>query len=269
MEGEWCVITIDLSRCIGCSKCCMVCPVKVIEINKKAKAETVRPAFCIHCAHCMSVCPNGAISAGFTESILGRKTEGLGMPTFEQIENFMLTRRSIRAYSNRAVEKEKIEKILRLAVHAPTARNAQNVKFIIVGPDKADELERLAHNYYKAQTDDRIGIITREAGFKVLLGAPVTIALYAKKQDEGDANEALWNSLIEAQNLLLAAHGMGLGGCYNGLLLHAYRNDVKLQEFFNIEDGMKIYMFVVLGYPDPTIKYNNIIGRKKPDIIWK
>lgn len=263
------MITINSSLCIGCSKCSKVCPVKVIEINNSAKAEVVRRTFCVRCAHCMCVCPAKAISADFTESLPGRSTGNIEIPTSEQIENFMLTRRSIRAYSDREVESGKIEKILHTAVHAPTARNAQDVKFIVVGPDKADELEKLAHNYFIGQLEDNIGVITREAGFKVLLGAPVTIALYAKNCDEGDANEALWNCLIEAQNLLLAAHGMGLGGCYNGLLLHAYRNDVRLQEFFGMPDEYKIYMFVVLGYPDSTIKYHNIIDRKKPDITWK
>lgn len=262
-------IAIDSTLCIGCSRCINVCPVKVIELNDKAKAETVRLDFCVHCAHCMSVCPQKAISAGFTESILGKSTKNIDMPTSKQIENFMLTRRSIRAYSKKDVGRAQIEKILRVAVHAPTAHNDQNVKFIVVGSDKAVEIETLAHNYYISLKEDTIGIITREAGFKILLGAPITIALCADKSDEGDMNLSLWNCLIEAQNLLLAAHGMGLGGCYNGLLLNAYRNDTKLQKFFSLPENMKIYMFVVLGYPDTRIKYRNIIDRKKPDITWK
>ena len=263
------IIAIDSSKCIGCSKCTKVCPLKVIEMNDQGKAEAVRPNFCVRCAHCMSVCSNNAISTGFTESIPGRSTENINVPTTEQVENFMLTRRSIRAYLKKDVDREKIERILRIAVHAPTARNAQNVKFQVIGLDKVEELETIAHNYYRGQITDNIGVITREAGFKVLLGAPVTIALYAEKSDKGNANEALWNCLIATQNLLLAAHGMGLGGCYNGLLLHAYRNDFELQKFFNIAEDMEMYMFVELGYPDPMIKYLKIIDRQKPNILWK
>lgn len=262
-------VNINYSLCTGCLKCINVCPVKVLEINDKARAEVIRPDFCVHCAHCMSVCPEKAISADFTESMLGNSTENLNMPTFSQVENFMLTRRSIRAYSKKNVEREKIEKILRIGVQAPTAHNNQDVKFIVVEPDKADEVEEMAHNYFKGLEKDQIGIITREAEFKILLGAPVTIALYSENNNDGEMNLSLWNCLIEAQNILLAAHGMGLGGCYNGLLLYAYRNDKKLQEFFNVPKNMKIYMFVVLGYIKPSIKYLNIIDRKKPEIIWK
>jgi nitroreductase/NAD-dependent dihydropyrimidine dehydrogenase PreA subunit len=263
------MISIDSGLCIGCGKCTKVCPVKVLEINDKNKAEAVRQKFCIHCVHCMSVCSASAISADFTESLLGRSTKNIDLPTYEQVENFMLTRRSIRAYSGKIVEREKIEKILKVAAHAPRAHNWQNVKFIVAGPDKANEIETYAHDYFVTLPKDSIGIITREAGFKILLGAPVTIALYADKSEEGETNLSLWNCLVEAQNLLLAAHGMGLGGCYNGLLLYAYNNYPKLQEFFIIPENKKIYMFVVMGYPDPAIKYKNIIVRKDPDVIWK
>ena len=263
------MIAISSNLCTGCSNCINVCPVKVIELSDKGIAKIVRPDFCVRCAHCICVCPKKAISAEFTESILGKSTKNIDMPTSKQVENFMLTRRSIRAYSKKDVGREKIEKILQIAVHAPTAHNDQNVKFIVVGPDKTEELETLAHNYYTGLMEDTIGVITREAGFKILLGAPVAIALYAEKSDEGDMNLSLWNCLIEAQNLLLATHGIGLGGCYNGLLLYAYNNDPKLQEFFSLSEDMKIYMFVVLGYPDPKIKYRKLIDRKKPVITWK
>jgi nitroreductase/NAD-dependent dihydropyrimidine dehydrogenase PreA subunit len=268
-RGKIPMISIDSSLCIGCAKCTKVCPVKVLEINDKNKSEAVRQKFCIHCIQCMSVCSTSAITADFTESVLGRSTKGINMPTDEQVENLMLTRRSIRAYSDKTIEREKIERLLKIAAHAPRAHNWQNVKFIVVGPDKKDKLESLAHDYFITLLEDDIGIITREAGFKILLGAPFTIALYADKSDEGETNLSMWNCIIEAQSLLLAAHGMGLGGCYNGLLLYAYNNYPKLQEFFSIPEDKKIYMFVALGYPDPAIKYKNIIVRKDPDITWK
>ena len=262
-------VNINTSKCNGCLNCIKVCPVKVIELNDMKRAEVVRPDFCVHCAHCMSVCSNKAISADFPDSRLGREIASLNMPAAEQVKDLLLTRRSIRAYSKRKIGKDKIQEVLNLAAHAPTAHNDQDVKFIVTGPDRADELEKLAHNYYKGLKRRQIGIITREAGFKILLGAPVTIALYSKKSNRGNMNLSLWNCLIAAQNILIAAHGMGLGGCYNGLSLMAYRKDPEVRKFFNIPNDMEIYMFVELGYPEQSIKYLNIIERKEPDIIWK
>ena len=263
------MIIIDQGLCTGCSRCMSVCPMKVIELNDRRKSEPVRPGLCVHCAHCMSVCPHGAISADFTESVLGKSTRNIDMPSTTLVENLMLTRRSIRAYSKKTVEKETIEKILQIAVHSPTAHNNQDVKFIVVDSEKTGMLEEMAHDYFAGLADNDYGLITREAGFKILLGAPAAIALYSKKSDEGDTNLSLWNCLIAAQGILITAHGMGLGGCYNGLLLYAYNNYPKLQDFFNMPEDMKIYMFVVLGHIDPKIKYRHFIKRLKPDIIWK
>ena len=262
-------VNIDLDRCNGCKKCVIACPVKVLELNKNYKAVTARPGFCVHCSHCMSVCPEKAISANFVESALGRSTQNIEMPSSQQVENLILTRRSIRAYSRKKIERPVIEKLLNLAAHSPTTHNCQNVKFMVAGPDKADELESLAHDYYAGLPDDRTGIMTREAGFKILLGAPYTIALYSDREENaGDTNLSLWNCFIEAQTLLIAAHGMGLGGCFNGLLLLAYMNKPELQKFFSIPHDKKIYIFVSLGYPRKGINYLNIINRMKPDVVW-
>ena len=263
-------VNIDLEKCNGCKKCVIVCPVKVLELNEDLKVEKLRPGFCVHCAHCMSVCPEKAISANFKESALGRSTENIEMPSNQQVENLILTRRSIRAYSNKHVDRSIIEKLLYLAVHSPTTHNCQNVKFIVVGPDKADKLESFAHDYYAGLPDDRTGIMAREAGFKILLGAPYTIAIYSDREENaGDTNLSLWNCFIEAQTLLLAATGIGLGGCYNGLLLLAYMNNHELQEFFSIPQDKKIYIFVSLGYLRKGINYLNVIERMKPEIEWK
>jgi len=264
------LIYINQDKCIGCQSCAKACPVRVLEMDSDQKAFVKRPTFCIRCAHCLSVCPSGAVSSDFEDSVPDKSIKGLDMPSTQQVENLILTRRGIRSYSKQAIPREMIEKLLLLAAQAPTARNAQDVKYIVVSdPDKTKELEKLAQDYFRAQKNDNIGVITREAGFELLLGAPVTIGFYAEKREQGNANEALWNCLIAAQNLLLAAHGMGLGGCYNGLLLHAYRNKQELKSFFDMPKKAEIYMFVVIGYPDPDIYYSETIARKLPQVIWK
>ena len=261
-------INIDSSLCNGCLNCLNVCPHRVIEMDDNKKATVARHEICIECAHCFSVCAQKAISVDFPYSKPGKSTAGLDMPTPEQVENLILTRRSIRAYSKKEVEKKKIKKILRLAAHSASTHNNQDVKYMVVGPDKAYQVEKLAGTYYKGLKDDLVGRITREAGFKILLGAPTTITLYSEKSDDGEFNLPLWNCLIAAQTMLLTAQSMGIGGCYNGLLLWAYNQYPKLQEFFDVPEDKRIYMFVVLGYVKPSVKYLNIINRKGPDILW-
>ena len=47
------------------------------------------------------------------------------------------TRHSIRRYEDRTVEKEKLEELLRAAMHAPTARNTQSWRFMVIRNRKA------------------------------------------------------------------------------------------------------------------------------------
>lgn len=54
------------------------------------------------------------------------------------------TRQSIRRYEDRTVEKEKLEELLRAAMHAPTARNTQSWRFMVIRNRKAlDEMTTL------------------------------------------------------------------------------------------------------------------------------
>ena len=136
-------INIDSSLCNGCLNCISVCPHRVLEIDNNKKAAVARNEICIECAHCFSVCAQKAISMDFPYSKPGKSTAGLDMPTPEQVENLILTRRSIKAYSKKEVEKERIEKILRLAAHSATTHNNQDVKYVVVGPDKANEVDEI------------------------------------------------------------------------------------------------------------------------------
>ncbi len=54
------------------------------------------------------------------------------------------TRQSIRRYDNKPVEEEKLEEVLRAAMHAPTARNTQSWRFLVIRNRKAlDEMHTL------------------------------------------------------------------------------------------------------------------------------
>ena len=58
------------------------------------------------------------------------------------------TRQSIRRYEDRTVEKEKLEELLRAAMHAPTARNTQSWRFMVIRNRKAlDEMTTPAALY--------------------------------------------------------------------------------------------------------------------------
>jgi nitroreductase/NAD-dependent dihydropyrimidine dehydrogenase PreA subunit len=256
------MISFNYENCINCLNCAKVCPLKAIDI-KDGRAEFVRNTSCISCGHCISVCPTGAVSAEFTDSLPGKSSCQLDLPLFQQVEDLLLSRRSVRSYSDKEVEKEKLDKVLRIAAHAPSGTNRQNAKYFVVGPKGTTHLEQLAYKHFTSDADSKIGEAMINSNYHVLLGAPITIGLYSNK------GWGIWSCALAAQNLVLAAHALGLGTCYNGIFHSAYNSNKEIKDYFDLCDDEEMFMFISLGYPNPEIEYGHVIERKIPNVIWR
>ncbi len=108
------------------------------------------------------------------------------------------TRRSIRAYKSEMPTKEQIATVLDAGVAAPTGRNCQGVIFVAI-TDK-DTRDR----YAKANAAV-IGSVT-----DTFYNAPVIIAVLTKK----GTSCCEYNGPIALENMMLAAHSIGLGSCW-------------------------------------------------------
>lgn len=144
------------------------------------------------------------------------------------------TRTSIRDYEARPVEKEKIEKMLRAAMAAPTAMNKQPWHFVVV--DQRNVLDALAGaNPYA----------------KMLKKAPLAIVVCGNtdKMIEGGGRD-FWIQDVSAatENLLLAAHAMGLGAVWTG----AYPSEercISISKVLSLSDNLIPLNMIVVGYP--------------------
>lgn len=152
----------------------------------------------------------------------------------------IMTRSSVRSYTTQAVEQDKIDKLLRAGMAAPTAGNRQPWEFIVVKNratlDKFPEIIPGSHMAAKAQ----VAI--------VVLGTPAK-ALMPEYwvQDCSAATE----------NILLAAHAMGLGAVWCGAYPNNEANRVgQMSDLLSLPEGTMALSIIVLGYPDsePTIK---------------
>ena len=118
------------------------------------------------------------------------------------LEN-IATRTSIRAYTEELVEQVKIEKMLKAAMAAPTAMNKQPWHFVVV-TDK-DQLKALS------QTSPYAGMVAK---------APLAIIVCGdmlKAIEGGGRDFWIQDASAATQNLLLAAHAMGLGAVWTGV----------------------------------------------------
>lgn len=144
------------------------------------------------------------------------------------------TRTSVRDYEARPVEKEKIEKMLRAAMAAPTAMNKQPWHFVVV--DQRNVLDALAGaNPYA----------------KMLKKAPLAIVVCGNtdKMIEGGGRD-FWiqDASAATENLLLAAHAMGLGAVWTG----AYPSEercISISKVLSLSDNLVPLNMIVVGYP--------------------
>jgi len=197
-------------------------------------------------------------------------------------------RKSIRAFKPDPVPREKIEEILKLSIHAPSAINLQPWEFVVVA---GEEKERLGRRLIKAYKEKQIACSPGNVkplpktygkrGAKTLelmkpffeemgvspdqfinegscnfYGAPVAILLCL---DDSFPKARLVDIGIALGYLVLIAHEFGLGTCPIGLII-AYEDEIK--ELLNIPENKNVAIGVALGYPDSDIPINRFKSQR-------
>ncbi|MDE6650946.1 MAG: nitroreductase family protein [Paramuribaculum sp.] len=157
----------------------------------------------------------------------------------------IMTRTSVRTYSGQEVENEKIDTLLRAAMAAPTAGNKQPWRFVVIN-DKAI-LNAIGTNF-KTMT------MAKEASVAVVMCGDTTATF------KGDAQD-YWIEDVSAssENLLLAAHAMGLGAVWCGI----YPQMDRVREFsqmLNLPGNIIPMACICIGYP---------AGETTPKDKWK
>lgn len=159
----------------------------------------------------------------------------------EVVINNILNRTSVRSYEDRAVESDKVEKLLRAGMAAPTAVNKQPWHFIVV-TDKNQLLKLSEAN--------------PNAGMAVKAPLAIVVCGDMDKALEGDARE-FWIQDCSAatENILLAATGMGLGAVWTGTYPSKERC-AAVAKALKLPESLIPLNTIVIGYPDtdPTPK---------------
>ncbi len=157
------------------------------------------------------------------------------------------SRRSVRDYTSEPVAKELIYEIIRAGCWAPSGLNNQPWRFVIVqDPERKEALAQLT----------RYGEIIRRA--------PVVIAVFVDKEamyHEVKDHQAMGACL---QNMLLAAHALGLGAVWLGEIL---KNADLVRQSLELPENLDLMAVVALGHP----KHRNQRSSRKPlsEVILK
>jgi len=151
------------------------------------------------------------------------------LDTYEAI----LTRRSIRRFEDQPVTREQLEKLLEAARWAPTAGNLQPWVFVVV-----------------TAADARAALAAAAFGQRFVAEAPAVIGVAAAPPEDspyglrGRELYCLQDTAAAVQNVLLAAHAMGLGACWVGAF-----DDGAVARALELRKGERPVALVPVGVP--------------------
>jgi nitroreductase len=141
------------------------------------------------------------------------------------------TRRSIRVFTDQPVSPDLVRQILQAAMMAPSAGNAQPWQFLVV-----DDRSILDH----IPTIHPYAAMSRQAQVGILVCGDLSREKYP----------GFWvqDCAAAIQNMLLAAHGLGLGAVWTGIYPDADREG-RFREFFRLPASIIPLAFIPIGYP--------------------
>lgn len=285
-EMDICVMD---ALCIRCGRCVKVCPSAIFEQKRPGGRVSVhRPGTCIVCGQCVAACPTGAVRHGAFPRERVHPVERVLLPTPEQVELLLASRRSTRAFKASPVPPALLERIVAAANRAPTATNAQNLGYVVVtDPAMLERITRytltvfgkivrrlnnpLVKPWLRWMLPDAyryVPVFRRmqreyadEGVDRILRGATALLVIHAPKESRFGAEDAN----LAYQNASLAAEAMGVGQVYMGFVLTAVRQDGNdtLPQMLGI-GGRRICAVMALGMPQ--FRYPNYVDRKPPRV---
>ncbi len=284
-----------LDTCIGCNSCVEVCPRYLFSL-KDNKAVIINFDPCHDCGHCVAVCPVDAINH---KRLITTSLE-VDFPTVEKGLNYQNTltiirqRRSIRYFTEKKVSDEQIRQLINLGRFAPTGHNARKVAYTIVKEreqieDILNEMILFFKELQKKVSNPLWTILAVLAGKrksfnqakknmyrinshvnhcdkgidKVFHNASTLILIHVTKKTAAPVEDCN----IAAQNILLGAPSLGLGGTFIGYLVHSWKRSKKIKDMLNLPNTHGLYACLAIGYPKN--KFKRYVPRPEPKVkIW-
>ncbi|MFO8056234.1 MAG: nitroreductase family protein [bacterium] len=270
--------------CLGCRNCEAVCPEDAVEVKG---GYVVREGRYKSLHHGKVELPNpfGQDEAPPLEEVEDRLTE---------TEKVIYKRRSNRLFKNREVPDELLHRVMEAGRYSPTGGNCQSWEFVCIRDQELirrietsslKSLRRMSENYLKpgsraarwlwnllsfwrpGDMDVRVmsGMDTAVLRDTLYFGAPAVIVVLSDKRGIG---QPALDAGICAQNMVLAAHSLGLGTCYVGFITALNTMpDKELVKELGVEWPLRIATSIAVGWPKGRI--DKAVPRQRPRITWK
>lgn len=159
--------------------------------------------------------------------------------------DLMKNRRSIRKYTDKKIEKEKIEMLKKAALLSPTSKNKQGWEFIFI--ENKDTLEKLS------KVKNKGGLMVKDAALAIV----VTI---------NSSNNDVWieDGSVAATHIYLMAEELGLGCCFVQIRNRFNNSEGTInsqdlvRDILSIPDGIEVLCILSIGYKNEELKATNL-----------
>lgn len=266
------LIAVSEERCIACGLCARVCPVDIIGMENERPVQ-VRDS-CVACGHCTAVCPTEAINNRLAPASKQRPRNTVLDCSQAQVAELLRSRRSIRWFHERPVEKSDMAKLLDMSRYAPSAANSQGVSYLVIQNKRL--LRQISAAcaeymliYFAAQGPEAVA--EAECRFKknsrdrVLLDAPCLFVTMSEKENTLRGRDS---SVMAMMYLHLYAQTVGLGVCWAGVVEAAMAAKYEpLMDALQIPDQLQPTGAMMAGYP--CYEFRRIPARNPLHVMWR
>lgn len=161
---------------------------------------------------------------------------GMAQDNIEALEKVIYERRSIRKYTEQAVSRETLDRIIENGLKAPSGMTRQSYELRIV--DDPVLLEAISRSVSPGKKS-------------IFLGAPAVI--FIANGTSYDLSQVDCGLL--AENIMLSAHSLGLGTCCMGAPIRQMKASESCSEYIEklgFGKGYNLLIAIAIGYPNES-----------------
>jgi nitroreductase/ferredoxin len=275
--------TINPDKCTQCGMCVRICGAEVlVKEDDKISVNHDTLLGCIACGHCMMVCPENAITVtgrGVTPDDIVPLPDPDKKANADQLAALMLSRRSVRHFTDRDVPPPLLDHIVDMASTAPMGIPPWDIGCVTInGKEKVQELAAEIIKGYegflkmfkpwvlkimrpfigKAKYDMFLHFVRplatkyieghRKGGDELFYHAPALIIFHHSSYAEHA------DAAIACTYAMLAAESLGLGNCVIGGAGPIIQRNKELCEKLGIPAGHTPSLALILGYPATSFR---------------
>ena len=155
----------------------------------------------------------------------------------------IMTRRSIRQFSDKPIDEAVLRDIIETASFAPSWKNTQITRYVAVKGELKDKIakECCALHAHNARIINDAEMLIAITIIKGRCGYERDGSFTTKK----GASWQMFDAGVASQTFCLAAHEQGLGTVIMGIF-----DEDKVAELISLEEGRKVAALIAIGYPD-------------------